>query len=954
MATLSTSFVLNLPIVFTASQVLAQTTDERKAEAQRLSQQGIQQLNTGQFQAALQSFQQALIIYQEIKDRKGEGQSLGNLGLIYFFLGEYTKAIDYHQQDLVIAREFNDRLGEGQALGNLGLAYYVLGNYGKAIEYEQQHLTIARQINHRQGESNALGNLGSIYLAQGDYAKAVEYLQQVLLIARELQDSLSEGKALANLGLAYIYQSDFTQGLDFLEKSLILARKIQDRQTEGMVIRQLGNIYINQGDYSKGIDYLQKSLKIAQEIQEPNGEASAFTDLGGVFLRTGDYDRAIDYFQQSLTIARQIKNPHTEVNSLMSLGLGYFTLGDYARANDYLQSGLQIAHNIPSLPGEAGILNNLGLISDEIGQPTQAIEYHQQSLIIARKIKDLNTEGKALGNLGLAYFELGDYGKAIDYQQQWLAIARRVRDRESEGKTLGNLGNIYAAQQNYTKGIEYQQQWLAIAREIKDTTSESAALNNLGNFFYKSGNFVVAEKSLLESIGLKESFRGGLDDSAKVSIFDIQSHTYQTLQQVLIAQNKTDAALEIAERGRARAFVELISSRLNNNNGETKPKSPTIDQIKEIAKLQNSTLVQYSIIGDDFQVAGKKQFKESELYIWVVKPTGEVTFRKANLKPLWQKDKTNLDELVITSRESIGTRGRGIFDISYNPNAPKAENNLKRLHELLIKPIADVLPTKASDKVIFIPQGSLFLVPFPALQDENGQYLIEKHTILTSPSIQVLQLTRQQRNLVSGKDALVVGNPTMPKFPPKIGEPPRQLPALPGAEKEAKAIAPLLKTQPLIGKQATKSAVLQLLPKARIIHLATHGLLDDIQGLNSAIALTPSGKDNGLLTANEIFDLKLNAELVVLSACDTGRGRITGDGVIGLSRSLISAGVPSVMVSLWSVPDAPTASLMTEFYQNLQKNPDKAQALRQAMLITMKQHPNPRDWAAFTLIGEAE
>jgi len=130
--------------------------------------------------------------------------------------------------------------------------------------------------------------------------------------------------------------------------------------------------------------------------------------------------------------------------------------------------------------------------------------------------------------------------------------------------------------------------------------------------------------------------------------------------------------------------------------------------------------------------------------------------------------------------------------------------------------------------------------------------------------------------------------------------------------------------------------------------------MDNEQGLESAIALAPSGQDNGLLTAEEILNLKLNAELVVLSACDTGRGKITGDGVIGLSRSLISAGVPSVIVSLWAVPDSPTSSLMIEFYRQLQQNPDKAQALRQAMLATMKQHPNPRDWAGFALIGEAD
>jgi len=143
---------------------------------------------------------------------------------------------------------------------------------------------------------------------------------------------------------------------------------------------------------------------------------------------------------------------------------------------------------------------------------------------------------------------------------------------------------------------------------------------------------------------------------------------------------------------------------------------------------------------------------------------------------------------------------------------------------------------------------------------------------------------------------------------------------------------------------------------ARIIHLATHGFFNEVKSrdMPGSIALAPSGNDDGFLTSSEILDLKLNAELVVLSACNTGRGTLTGDGVIGLSRALITAGVPTILTSLWSVPDASTAELMAEFYRQLQQNPNKAQALRQAMLITMKKHPDPRDWGAFTLIGEAE
>jgi CHAT domain-containing protein len=428
---------------------------------------------------------------------------------------------------------------------------------------------------------------------------------------------------------------------------------------------------------------------------------------------------------------------------------------------------------------------------------------------------------------------------------------------------------------------------------------------------------------------------------------ELSSLSYKFLQRIFVAQGQFEAALEMAERGRSRAFIQLLAERLASSEKQptevihrisTRP--PTIEQIRQVAKEQNATLVEHSIV-------------DEKLYIWSIKPTGEVGFKQVDLKSLG----ISLQDLVTRSRESIGVGGRSL-ELSFEPGLNQTDR-LKQLHKLLIEPIAQYLPTDPNQRVIFIPQNELFLIPFAALQDVSGKYLIEKHTILTAPSIQVLQLTRQKRQGVSGDGVLVVGNPTMPSVTTDLGKPPQVLFSLPGAEKEATAIAQLLNTKALTGNQATKAAVLPKLSNARIIHLATHGLLDDFKGLGvpGAIALAPDGTgelNDGLLTSSEILDLKLNAELVVLSACDTGRGRVTGDGVIGLSRSLITAGVLSVIVSLWSVPDAPTASLMTKFYQNLQKNPDKAQALRQAMLTTMATHPNPRDWAAFTLIGEAQ
>ncbi|XWK91305.1 MAG: tetratricopeptide repeat protein [Phormidium sp.] len=940
-----------------ALSVVWSESNPRKTEADRLLQQGIEQGKNSQFEAALQSFQQALIIYREIKYRLGEGAAMGNLGVAYLGLSNYKMAINYSEQQLLISREFKDRTNEGAALVNIGIAYRNLSDYTKAIKYLQQSLAIAREIKDQQIEIKVLANLGLTYLNLNDYLQAIKYSEQWLAIAREIKDRQVEGEALGNLGRAYLNLGDYPRAIKYSEQALAIAREIQNRQGEGIALGDLGLAYYNLGDYPRAIKYSEQALAIAREIQNRQGEGIALGNLGLAYLELGDYPRAIDYSEQALAISRKIQNRQGEGNVLGNLGLAYNQLGDYPRALNYFEQWLVIAREIKDRLSEGRALGNLGLAYIQLGDYPQAINYLEQQLAITREIKDRQGEGKALGNLGLAYFNLGDYPQAVNYFQQVLVIAREIKDRQSEGMALGNLGVVYLNLGDYPQAVNYFQQVLVIAREIKDRHSEGNSLRNLGEVLFKSGNLPAAETTLTNAIEVYESLRDGLKDSEKISIFETQYYPYRTLQQVLVAQNKTDTALEISERGRARAFVELLAQRLSSNSQTTSPETtfkPTIAQIQQIAKAQNATLVQYSITYDNFQIQGKQQSKESELYIWVIKPTGEIIFRKADLKPLWQQENTTLDNLVTKSRESIGVRGRATVEIVSKPSPDQSER-LQQLHEILIEPISDLLPTDPKSRVIFVPQSSLFLVPFPALKDKSGKYLIEKHTILTAPSIQVLELTRQQKqkSRTTG-EALVVGNPIMPTVSLDPGKPPQQLIPLPGAEREAIAIAPLLKTQAITGSLGTKANVLQRMPTARIIHLATHGLLDDFRGLGSAIAFTPSGNDNGLLTAEEILDLKLSADLVVLSACDTGRGRITGDGVVGLSRALISAGVPSVIVSLWAVPDAPTAQLMTAFYQNMQTNPDKAQALRQAMLTMMKTYPNPKDWAAFTLIGEAE
>jgi filamentous hemagglutinin family protein len=749
---------------------------------------------------------------------------------------------------------------------------------------------------------------------------------QRLVSARGIKECMGNWQILENRQIRSRVPIDYSKAIACYHQNLAVAQQLQNSQQEAIALYNLGVSYFYLGDYARSTQYYEQHLNSSQQRRDSLGEGQALAGLGAAYSALGTYDKAIDYYQRSLAITQALTDKNWQLTTLRNLGIAYLAQGDYAKA----------------------------------------IDYQEQSLAIARSKQDLLGEGIALGNLGIAYFSLGDYNKAIEYHQQYLTIAKASQDKIGEGRSLGNLGLAYYGLKDFARSADYHKQHLNIARQLQDRPGEGHALNNLGDALFKLGNLIEAEKTLVAGIQVWESLRDGLgsNDANKVSIFETQATTYSTLQEVLIAQNKTDAALEIAERGRARAFVELLASRIGTadaiNRVSTNP--PTIEQLKSIAQEQNATLVEYSIIRNAFDLQNKRHINESELYIWVVQPTGEVAFRKVDLKPLWQRQKTTLSDIVANTRLAIGANGRGEKVRAWVKPGRNNNRELKQLHQLLIQPIAELLPKDANAKVIFIPQESLFMVPFAGLQDTNEKYLIEQHTILTAPSIQVLDLTHKQRQRraklpsLQGKDVLVVGNPTMPKVPVKLNQPPKQLNQLPGAEKEAIAIANLLDSKAIIGNRATKAAILQKMPEARIIHLATHGLLDDFTGggVPGAIALTPSGKDNGLLSAGELLNLNLKADLVVLSACNTGRGRITGDGVIGLSRALISAGVPTAIVSLWAVPDAPTAYLMTEFYKNLQQNPDKATALRNAMLATMKQNPQPKNWAAFTVIGEAE
>ncbi len=819
-----------------------------------------------------------------------------------------------------------------------------------------------------------------------------------------------------------------------------------------------GNTAFQSGQYRVALESFQQAIAQVRQTGDRVQEAGLLNRIGWTYVRLTQYQNAIDTLEAArlahldiIKRAGQQTTPTSVIkfhasrqhlrDSLDGLGFVQAQLGQYPKALELYQAALGMSRRGPTDYEQDGYLfNQIGEVYLKLEQPEQAMAYYQQSLVLIDTVGYIfGKDGKnqppipsdvhrtlyqwqnqrrdfsrieqslrinaddplklhpwarillthTLNHIGQAYQSMGMHSRATQIYFNAIKAARLSNNITWQGISYFNLGDIERIQKDWDSAKNAYESALAVGKSSGDRALQGQAHDGLGQIALATRNPAAATRAFTAAMQAWEDLRPGLSDANRISLFDRQMQTYSRLQTALVQQQKPELALEIAERGRGRAFVELLARRQQDiRSGSASPQPLNLDQIRRVARQQNTTLVEYAIITADDT--------EQALYIWVVKPSGEIIWRAVDL-PATLKD-TSLASYISRARlDALGIQGRGpstpdrdtpssaripsgttgepialasgvqlansLSEPAPAAGQPTAIAALQNLHQLLIQPIADVLPTDANARVTLIPQGSLFLVPFAALQDPQGKFLVEQHTLAVAPSIQVLDLVQAQANHAhastaarspSAHSALIVGNPTMPKVRTLAGDRAEQLESLPGAETEARAIAHILKAEPLIGAAATKVAVLQQMPQAGIIHLATHGLMDDFRGLGvpGAIALAPSGQDNGLLTADELLDMRLQADLVVLSACDTGRGRITGDGVIGLSRSLLSAGVPSVVVSLWAVPDAPTSFLMTQFYETLQRQPDKAIALRQAMLTTRQQYPDPRDWAAFTLMGK--
>jgi CHAT domain-containing protein/Tfp pilus assembly protein PilF len=892
--------------------------------------------------------------------------------------GNYPEALARFHLAQNIAEQIGDREGIGDTLNNVGVVHANQGNYAQALENFQRSLAISEALGDKTGVSFALGNIGGVLSNQGDYAQALENFQRSLAIDEALGNKREISIVLNNIGLVHYSQGDYAQALENYQRSLAISEALGDKTRVYRALGGIGNIHSSQGDYAQALEHYQKSLALSEALGDKAGVSRTLNNIGDIHADQGNYAQALEHYQKSLAIEEALGNKR----------------------------------------GISRALNNIGSIHSNQGDYAQALEYFQRSLAISEALGEKVGVYSALGNIGNVHARQGAYAQALEYFQRSLAISEALGAKTGVSKALIDMGNVSGLQGNYAQALDFSGRASVLAKQFGYPDEFWRAQTVAGRAYRALNQLTSARQAFEEAIGAIETLRAQVAGAAQEqqSFFENKLAPYQGMVELLVAQNQSGAALAYAERAKARALLDVLQSgrvnitramtaaeqererefnnhlvslntqisrenlrpqpdaaRLNDLNtqlqkarldyeafqtglyaahaelkaqrGETKPLTP--EQARGLLPDAQSALLEYVVT-------------DEKTYLFAL--TGNAAVKTVDLKvyPLEIKGK-EMGDRAAKFRETLAQGGPGF------------RQPARELYDLLLKPAAAQLQGKTS--LIIVPDGALWELPFQALLAAPNRYLIEDCALAYAPSLTAL---REMNKLRDGKKdstgastLLGFGNPALGKQTISRAKSvlmDEKLDPLPEAERQVntmKQIYGAAKSKIYIGAEAREERAKAEAGAYRILHLATHGVLNDGSPMYSRVLLAQTEGDaneDGLLEAWEIMKMDLRADLAVLSACETARGRVgAGEGMIGLSWALFVAGCPTTVVSQWKVESASTTELMVEFHRRLKArmaNPSggfsAASALREAALKLRRKsaYRHPFYWAGFVVAGK--
>ena len=918
----------------------------------------------GEYDKAEKYYKKALEIRKKTGDREEEANDYGNLGTLFYSLGEYEKAKEYTEKALAIRKEIGDREGEAADYGNLGTLFQSLGEYGKAKEYTEKALAIRKEIGDREGEAADYGNLGTLFQSLGEYGKAKEYTEKAIAIRKEIGDRKGEAADYGNLGTLLYLLGEYEKTKEYTERALAIRKEIGDREGEATDYGNLGTLFQSLGEYGKAKEYTEEALAISKEIGDRKGEAAHYGNLGTLFQSLGEYEKAKEYTEEALAIRKEIGDRVGEATDSGNLGTLFRSLGEYEKAKEYTERALAITKEIGYREREATDYGNLGRLFQSLGKYGKAKEYTEKALAIRKEMGHREGEAADYRNLGALFQSLGEYGKAKEYTEKALAIRKEIGNRKEEATDYGILGSLLHFQGELDKAEVHFRKAISICKVIGHNMSEFQILCALTVLKLAQSNFQEASSFLYRAIEIFEKLRDFVKDDDYFKIALMEEHgafPYQILSKLLSVSGKPEDFLYVEELRRARALADLMRAQYSANQPQF---LQSLFSIHDVIKREANCSFLYLSVDD------------KDVRIWVLKTSGGILFRRkkrmdltdsfgnagsvSNLKEFFSKSFRHFAILPTENYEDRSLNDRPVLalphDVWRSPpphdETEVMERSLRSFHKIIIAPVADFLK---EPEIIIVPDSCMYQVPFAALLDEGGRYLSEKFRMRVVPSLTVLKVIQDSPSSYHSKTgALIVGEPEVSKVIYRGKQ--MILCSLPAARKEAEMIGKMLGVIPLLGKDATKEAVLEQMKSVALIHFAAHGDPD-----RGEIALSPVSTTNStpqeeeyLLTMADVSKVQLRAKLVVLSCCHSGRGEIKVEGVIGIARAFLGSGARSVLVARWALDDESTEQFMKCFYEHLFRGESASESLHEVRkwMRGNPKYSEVKKWATFMLIGD--
>ena len=874
------------------------------------------------------------------------------------------------------------------ALVKQGIVYDENGQYPQALEKYAAALKIQKANNDNKGAAHTLNNLGIVYDEQEKWAQALACYREALELHRKFNDP--EGRASAYLSFADTsrHLPDKMQARKAYRTALEITHRHRLPKLEAMILNNTGTFFEETGEPLKALSALEKASALSHQVNHSEGEIGALLNQGVLFDQLGMTDKALECYAQ---VMKQTP-PDSEMAHQLQNNLAVLHLNqrEGREAEQILRS--LIAKVPPDNPQQMGLQDNLGIALQYQDKLSEAAEAHQSALTLARKNRNNTVAPNIFNNLGDAELRQKHFGQAAEAFEQARVLFQQQGRRREQALAQFNLGLVQEerganvqAEASYLTAIRMLERTRGLleAKEISLTQNEiqrqialyHRAVWRLINNGKPEAAFALAQKTkacLL--LAIMES-GGNVSDAFLTKAERTQQEVLQNKAKRLQSQigsadqttGKVDPKIvrwnqQLADTERDfETFVQRIYRRYPELARRKAAHTLTLDELPKVIDEQTALIEFVAQSEED----ATPQFP-AQIAAFVVTVTA---------------GKPSIAVILLPSSQKLTGEVAAMRDVCSRPESdylPVAQT----LHQTLLSPLENALAGKS--RLIICPDGKLWDVPFQALH--NGKaFLWERFEVTYALSASALSAAQSIVPIRTGA-LLVCANPTFDgsrsdgemKFQPgsrPLSEPTRpqrdfavagsHSPAtqaeLAGAQREAEFLAKTeAQTHLFTRADAQETTIKPFLEAARCLHFATHGLLNDAAPMLSCLLLADPAKDSpddGFLTARELSQMHLHAELVVLSACNTARGTARrGEGVIGLTWAIFAAGVPTEIISQWSVDDAATAELMTRFYSEWHINSRKSAALRSAALSLLhnadQEWHHPYYWSPFILMGK--